>query len=300
MSANYFETDGAIPASVDDVEDTAGQSVSVSIKNTFIHMGPISPSSRRCTSMPPSLPKGFEQATVEAPADEDGATSAGSECMLACAVGSPLSTTTGSIATGSPCYTPPGSPDICYRAEWPPCVGPVPAPLVVLPPPFEATNVGPPRLKSTAAPYQPRSTFQASCVAEAIVRVATAAITAMMAHPEVQGAVRVVEDHTGWIVEAHVSQSSSSSLEDVLECAKAHLLEAAGASTNIYVMGYEAIPFQIKPDGFEATLGVMQDESRACWDSYAGGSCHRGARCRWQHPTCLKRFAVTARPSSTA
>lgn len=321
MVANCFETDGAFPSSVETLHDAAGQSLLVSVKNTFIHVEAHFASSRRCASMPSLLQKAPTSVEVVM-LSEDEAASTDSESMeglLAGAKRSPISTATGSPratgspldsssnATGSPCYTP--RTDTRHAAEWPPCAPMLPPPLVTLPPevmmppPVEAPAVGPPRLKSSAMPYQPRVVLPGGpntpqnihlARAEAIMRVATAAITALMAHPAVQGAVRVLEDHTGWACQVEVLHPGAHALNEVLECAKANLLEAAGSSNDIYVMGYEATPFQTKPDGFEATLGVMQDESQACWDSYTSGSCCRGVRCRWQHPTCLKRFAVTA------
>lgn len=307
MIRNYVESDRVVSTPVLNMDE-------VSVKNTFIHVGANFASPRRNASTPPSLRNAPTRIAVFAPMDpDDGIASTDSEVMDA--KGSPRSATTGSpldsgsIATGSPCYTPRSSPGLPYAAEWPPGVDSIPPlmvmlpPEVMLPPPVEAPAVGPPRLKSSAMPYQPRVVLPGGpntpqnihlARAEAIMRVATAAITALMAHPAVQGAVRVLEDHAGWTCQVEVLHSGAHALNEVLECAKANLLEAAGSSNDIYVMGYEAAPFQNKPDGFEATLGVMQDESQACWDSYTSGSCCRGVRCRWQHPTCLKRFAVTA------
>merc|ERR1719446_970756 len=73
-------------------------------------------------------------------------------------------------------------------------------------------------------------------------------------------------------------------------------------------MGYAAMPFISKSQGFIAVLGDMQDESRAwgfiavlgdmqdesraCWDFYTKGVCSRECVCRWEHPECLMPINV--------
>jgi hypothetical protein len=50
--------------------------------------------------------------------------------------------------------------------------------------------------------------------------------------------------------------------------------------------------FRRSPRGFDTTVVDMKDESRACWDAYGTGCCHRGALCRWQHPHWSLRFRL--------
>lgn len=70
--------------------------------------------------------------------------------------------------------------------------------------------------------------------------------------------------------------------------AQAALLEAANRSQHVYVLGYEAKPFEDNPHGtgFSATLAVASAEweATACWDTFQKGFCPRGSACRWHHP----------------
>lgn len=80
--------------------------------------------------------------------------------------------------------------------------------------------------------------------------------------------------------------------EDTLDSAKHSLLESAGQSSNVYVLGYSANPFVTTPFGFTAFLCNVKDNASACWDMFATGSCRRGNRCTWEHPEQRARVSV--------
>jgi len=70
---------------------------------------------------------------------------------------------------------------------------------------------------------------------------------------------------------------------------KAALLDAAFSSDSVYVLGYEATPFENDAcgQGFVATLAIAPsswEESTACWETYQKGVCPRGPTCSWLHP----------------
>jgi hypothetical protein len=77
--------------------------------------------------------------------------------------------------------------------------------------------------------------------------------------------------------------------EQVLKDAKDLILKIADRSESIYVLGYQQKPFSYTDNGFQAMLGGMHDDTKACWDVFAKGCCRReqaNLPCRWQHPVC--------------
>lgn len=84
--------------------------------------------------------------------------------------------------------------------------------------------------------------------------------------------------------------TQQSSRLSVIAIAKAALLEAAASSKSVYVLGYEATPFEENSSsmgmGFAATLAVVAPdwECSACWETYQKGFCPRGSACKWVHP----------------
>lgn len=84
------------------------------------------------------------------------------------------------------------------------------------------------------------------------------------------------------------SRSVSPNAAFILHSAKNAFLNAAAASENTYVMGYNAQPFNtLDVLSFSAKLGHVPTSHRssACWDTYEKGFCPRCKTCRWDHPT---------------
>jgi len=69
---------------------------------------------------------------------------------------------------------------------------------------------------------------------------------------------------------------------------KAALLEAAASTQIVYILGYEATPFEdnVCGTGFAGTLAITPNsrQSCACWDTFTKGLCPRGSKCKWWHP----------------
>jgi len=61
----------------------------------------------------------------------------------------------------------------------------------------------------------------------------------------------------------------------ILHVAKQAVLYAAGASDNVFILGYDASPFFPMSLGFGCAAACMPDEQRACWASYS-----KALRCR--------------------
>jgi hypothetical protein len=99
-----------------------------------------------------------------------------------------------------------------------------------------------------------------------------------------------------WTIEMATQDDCGVYKDYLLTLAKNALYSATSESKSIYIMGYNAEPFFSKPEGFVAMLADMQNESRACWDYYTTGVCHRDCACRWEHPTCLMPINVVVKP----
>jgi hypothetical protein len=84
------------------------------------------------------------------------------------------------------------------------------------------------------------------------------------------------------------STPNSMKVQSVIAASKAALLESAANSQSVYVLGYEADPFQEDGtgSGFATALATMPTawECTACWDTYSIGVCPRRKTCKWQHP----------------
>lgn len=117
--------------------------------------------------------------------------------------------------------------------------------------------------------------------------------------------VSVRVGHGGdWLVEASVDgEADVTALGKAMEAAQAELLAAAERSGGVYVIGYEAAPFAPLHNGavgFNCSLGIVPDESIACWNLLQKGFCRRGHQCRWQHPPWQVSVRVAATTSLAA
>lgn len=73
---------------------------------------------------------------------------------------------------------------------------------------------------------------------------------------------------------------------------KSAILEAAKSTDIVYILGYEALPFQdnVSGTGYAGTIAIMPPGkwNTACWDTFTQGLCPRGAKCgaqcKWRHP----------------
>lgn len=73
---------------------------------------------------------------------------------------------------------------------------------------------------------------------------------------------------------------------------KSAILEAAKSTQIVYILGYEALPFQDNASGtgYAGTIAIMPPGkwNSACWDTFTQGLCPRGAqcgaKCKWWHP----------------
>jgi hypothetical protein len=143
------------------------------------------------------------------------------------------------------------------------------------------------KLNSTATLFKP------SYRCAEVDNVLTSTKEILAATPNV-GAVDMVPGIMGAIatlsikVQAPTGETTDSMYLSVAKKAKAALLEAAEWSHNVYVLGYEATPFEDSPYGpsFSTALVVAPSEweCSACWDTYQQGVCPRGSTCKWQHP----------------
>lgn len=99
--------------------------------------------------------------------------------------------------------------------------------------------------------------------------------------------VEFCRDEDSWsvILQPIETAGGEGQAERLLTLTKKVLLEACTNSKCVYIMGYCAPqPFVMRPQGFEAQLGVMESPQTACWHIYKKGFCSRVATCRKQHP----------------
>lgn len=88
-------------------------------------------------------------------------------------------------------------------------------------------------------------------------------------------------------IELDSSSCPSTRRDQIVRLAKSLLLDSAETSQSVYVLGYDAVPFQdVSESVFAATLASMPYgcESIACWETYQTGTCPRGKTCKWRHP----------------
>lgn len=97
-----------------------------------------------------------------------------------------------------------------------------------------------------------------------------------------------------------VHGKSDSLTQEVSTLAQKTLLEVTTQSKCIYAMGFTTNPFTMHANGFEVTLGAMENASRACWHVFKKGFCRHGANCCKQHPileTSVQVVIQAAAPS---
>lgn len=101
--------------------------------------------------------------------------------------------------------------------------------------------------------------------------------------------VQVADDANGLslIIRPKAAAEMGSQEEHLIGIAKDALLRAASKSKCIYLLGYcSSKPFILRPQGFEASLGAMENATSACWHVFKKGFCRHGANCSKQHPAC--------------
>lgn len=147
-------------------------------------------------------------------------------------------------------------------------------------------------LSSKAAPWQPRSVVQDPLpytFGQEAARLVTA-LKKAVEDSHLAWQVEVVNQASGWYISIQTVDLSHS--DTVLQIAKKALLKAAKESSCTYVLGYLRMPFDDQPNGFNAVLGAMRDENRACWDAYGKGFCCNPGCCQNLHPTCRMQLNV--------
>lgn len=110
----------------------------------------------------------------------------------------------------------------------------------------------------------------------------------------VQGVASVQADlgRPGALVTLSIRLDSRAStpklIDQTVDVAKTALSEATANSQNVFVLGYEAEPFQdVSRSVFAATLVSMpaDEKCNACWQTYRTGRCPRARRCKRRHPS---------------
>jgi len=140
-------------------------------------------------------------------------------------------------------------------------------------------------LNTAASAYMPISTGTAvpPDVRKAFAQVVAAGLAALKSC----SATDVNEHASGWTLHGYVQPELMYQSQNGLSLVQDSMMQAAQNSENVYLVGYEAEPFQPMQQGemgFTAKLVIVADESSACWDHVGKGFCRRGCACRWMHP----------------
>lgn len=147
-------------------------------------------------------------------------------------------------------------------------------------------------LNAKAAAFQPQSLPQEPSIEDLLHKQPIADVISQakehMQASESIGSVKICEDASGWSIVIKPSvdiDSDEWQTEALLTIAKDCLLQAALSTKNIFVMGYcSPNAFPMRAQGFEASLGVMQAPSQACWHVFKKGFCRHAGDCSKQHP----------------
>jgi len=166
-----------------------------------------------------------------------------------------------------------------------------------LPPPPPA-GVAPQfaQLKVPVPPLQPCQAFELYEIIHKFNRQVSCTVSSIKA--ALGGCSRVLaiqcveEGIEGWALTIEVGAEDLQHTEYLLSLAKKALLANTNKAPCVMVMGHRSMPFRPFPQGFVATLGFVQNKSKACYEAYGKGYCHRGGFCRWQHPPCKRSIKV--------
>lgn len=154
----------------------------------------------------------------------------------------------------------------------------------------------PQRLNSKAAAFAP----QMMCCAPQMVEDQAAkkkintnfADTIKYARKYIRGSelvadIDISESSDGWSIIIRPTTAGDNDSESVIALAKEALLEAAAnfRQRGIYLLGYVLPePFNLRSQGFQATLAAMESPVTACWYYFKKGHCRHGDSCCKRHP----------------
>lgn len=262
------------------------------VKNTFINVQclpsdtpnrrkSVPASARLCHEAPPS--KSIFDKFPSILADSDASTDAQTEASTCseCGVKTPVS-------LDNYCFDDASS--TCHLCEHAPFDG------AWLEPPSSSLMqrdlpAGSQRLSSKAVAFEPRSSVEdvnTQPYKDQVAEVILWAQEAMRESKDVASVEVIVDDAaSGWsmIVRPQGKVDSDWQTESLMTLAKEALLDAASQSKRTFVMGYCAPkPFVMQPQGFQVSLGVMQNPKLACWHAFKKGFCRHGSDCCKEHP----------------
>lgn len=176
--------------------------------------------------------------------------------------------------------------EVCTQSLW-----------FVPPPPVRQTALSPkspswkPRLNAKAEAFQPVGVIEEPAkqpYKHRFIEVINWAKKAVLDSKLVAN-VQVSDDASGFslIVQPKATAEAACQVEKLIKVVKDALLQAASKSKCIYLLGYcSPKSFVEGPQGFEATLGAMENATSACWHVFKKGFCRHGANCCKSHPAC--------------
>jgi hypothetical protein len=137
----------------------------------------------------------------------------------------------------------------------------------------------PPRVRPNPKHVCAQRSYQEKC--DSVIRRTAKALE----DSDLSKSVFVSEDASEGSIVIRVRAEEGVSVESILVQAQKALLETTKQSKSIYIMGFSSPhPFIEHQSGFSATLGAMENATRACWHVFKKGFCRHGSNCSKQHP----------------
>jgi len=272
--------------------EVAEQVYTTTVKNTFIDFETVPTFAQPRRASLPASSRLCRETDIKARTDSDASTDAQTEASTCseCGVKTPMSLDSYCFESADSQECP---DDACAQSLW----STPPSRMTSMPqsPMRQAMpspkHVGSCHLSAKADAFKPQLAPEEPAQQQGRYRFAEVInyVKKKLQESELVAHVEASDDMNGWFLTIQPKGLGESWQSDsLIAAAKEALLEAASQSKRSYVMGYcGPKPFIEQPQGFEATLGIMESARSACYHVFKKGFCRHGTECSKQHPANL-------------
>jgi len=127
-----------------------------------------------------------------------------------------------------------------------------------------------------------------------LTNVVKSTVSAMKPITVTQPVAKLFHDRRGWEIHMVVAEEELHHAKEMLEVAKANLLEASQTSKYARLL-HNRSPWRDVRRGFRTLIAFMEDETNACTEIYELGECPHWTNCSKKHPRCIKRLFVVVK-----